>query len=103
VLALNYNELDKPISVTDALSNSSTFNYDELSRLTQATDPKNRVTRFNYDDLNRLVSGEDAIKGISSQSFDADGLRESVNDAHNNETQFQFDNNLWFGDSKLRI
>jgi len=30
VLSLSYNELDNPIGVTDALSNSSTFDYDEL-------------------------------------------------------------------------
>ncbi|MEK8020155.1 MAG: RHS repeat-associated core domain-containing protein, partial [Candidatus Parabeggiatoa sp.] len=93
VLSLNYNELDNPIGVTDALSNSSTFNYDELSRLIQATDPKNRVTQFDYDDLNRLVESEDAIKGISSQGFDADGNRESLNDAHEHKTQFHFDKN----------
>ncbi len=93
VLSLNYNELDNPIGVTDALSNTSTFDYDSLSRLIQASDPKNRVTRFDYDDLNRLVESEDAISGISSQGFDADGNRKNLSDADNNKTQFQFDNN----------
>ncbi len=93
VLSLSYNELDNPIGVTDALSNSSTFDYDELNRLIQATDPKNRLTQFDYDDLNRLVESEDAISGISSQGFDADGNRKNLSDADNNKTQFQFDNN----------
>jgi RHS repeat-associated protein len=39
------------------------------------------------------VSSEDVLKGVSSQGFDTDGNRERLSDAHDNKTQFHFDNN----------
>jgi RHS repeat-associated protein len=91
VMSLNIDQLNNPISVTDALSNRSTFDYDVLNRLVQTSDPVSAVTQFRYDDLNRLVESVDALTGVSSQSFDADGNRDSIEDANNHETRFDFD------------
>jgi len=91
VMSLNYDELNNPTRVTDALANSSTFDYDELNRLVQTTDPIEALTQFRYNDVNRLVESVDALTGTSDQSFDADGNRDSLTDPNSNETQFDFD------------
>jgi RHS repeat-associated protein len=91
VMSLNYDSLNNPTEVMDALKNTSSFQYDALGRITQTTDPKDRVTQFAYDDLNRLVESVDALQGVSSQSFDADGNRDSLSDPNQNQTQFGFD------------
>ncbi len=91
VISLNYDELDNPTRVTDALANHTFFDYDELSRLTQTTDPLAAGTQFHYDDLNRLIASVDALTGVSSQKFDADGNRDNLTDPKNNPTQFDFD------------
>jgi RHS repeat-associated protein len=93
VMSLNYDELNNPTRVTDALANSTTFDYDELNRLVQTTDPVEAVTQFAYDDLNRLMESVDALTGTSAQSFDADGHRDSLTDPNSNQTQFDFDLN----------
>jgi len=91
VMSLNYDELNNPTQVTDALTNSTTFDYDDLNRLIQTTDPVAAVTQFAYDDINRLVESVDALTGTSGQSFDADGNQDSLTDPNSNETQFDFD------------
>ena len=91
VMSLNYDPLNNPIEVTDALNQSGHFEYDELSRLIKSIDPLNRVTQFAYDNLNRSVSSVDALKGESSQGFDADGHKNRLTDPNHNETQFDFD------------
>jgi len=49
------------------------------------------VTQLSYDDLSRLEESVDALLGKSSQTFDADGNRNSLTDPNDNTTQFEFD------------
>lgn len=91
VLTVEYDSLNNPKVITDALGNTARNDYDSLSRLTTFTDPMGYVTGFDYDDLNRLKTTTDSLSGRGSQEFDRRGNRKVMVDPNTNRTSFGYD------------
>ncbi|MBX3172492.1 MAG: RHS repeat-associated core domain-containing protein [Candidatus Eremiobacteraeota bacterium] len=56
VIYLNYDSLDRVVSVRDSLGLTLAYAYDETGQLVSFTDAKNQVMTFAYDDLDRLLT-----------------------------------------------
>lgn len=91
ILTITYDELNNPLTVTDAVYRTTTNRYDSLNRLVETIDAMGRSTKYNYDNLNRLVTVVDALNGQSVQGFDADGNLTATADPNNNRTGFNYD------------
>ena len=50
----SYDELDRLVSVVDALGRETTFDYDEASNLIERVDARDLITEYMPDELNRL-------------------------------------------------
>jgi len=111
--AVSYNAVGQPISVTDALNQTTTFDYnsvgnliattdplgnrtlrayDAASRLITITDPRGKTTQFTYDALNRVTQIQDAINGLTTFTYDPNGNLLTVTDAKNQTTTYTYDN-----------
>ncbi len=73
---LAYSEASEVLSVTDALTNVSSFAYDLQSRQTRATDRAGRITEGDYDLAGRLVEERRVAPGgtptLTTTMFDYD-------------------------------
>jgi RHS repeat-associated protein len=85
------------LSVTDPLSNRTTYAYDSMGRRTSMTDPLSDAWTFTYDSEDRLtqatapapVTGGASLS--TSAAFDAVGNRLSLTDANGQITRYQYD------------
>ena len=82
-----------PVSVTDALGNTTQFAYDgadlvgftdslgntttrfvdAAGRSAAITDPLGRATKYSYNALNQIVQTVDPVQGVTSVIYDANG------------------------------
>jgi RHS repeat-associated protein len=76
-----YDEYGNLAKATDPLGNSASMKYDLISRLLESTDPKGRTTSYSYDLMNRITEVTDAMNGITEFTYDANGNLTSVTDA----------------------
>ncbi|SHK57531.1 YD repeat-containing protein [Desulfatibacillum alkenivorans DSM 16219] len=67
--------------------------YDDLGRPVAVTDKESSVTTYEYDALNRLVSITDATGATVKYSYDLRGNMLSLEDGEGNLTQFEYDKN----------
>jgi len=106
ILTYGYDPLARVTSMTDALSNVSSYGYDKVgNRLTQqdpggncAATPKVGCTTFAYDVANQLktISYSDGVTpNVSNILYDADGQRTSMTDGTGTST--------WAWDSLHRL
>jgi RHS repeat-associated protein len=91
ILTVTYDNLNNPLTQTDALNRTTTNTYDNLCRLTQTVDPAGHITQYHYDDLDRLIAVTDPANVQSTQGFDANGNHISLADANGNQTDFTYD------------
>ncbi|MCG9968493.1 DUF6531 domain-containing protein [Pelotomaculum terephthalicicum JT] len=91
IATISYDILHNPLTISDALDNSTTNQYDNLSRLISSTNPLNQNTQFVYDDLGRLTQTTDPMNATASQQFDSDGNRTTLLDPSNNTLSFTYD------------
>src|SRR5260370_37172595 len=63
-----------------------------MDRLISQTDPLNNTTTFTYDALGRLKTKTDALGKITSYVYDNNGNRTSETDANNHITSYLYDN-----------
>lgn len=77
-----YDELNRPVSVKDALGNETQYQYNVLGQRTVMTDANGNVTLYSYDDLNRLdtVSYETDNETVA-YVYDALGNRTIMTDS----------------------
>ena len=68
-----YNDLNKPVSITDAMGKKTEYTYNALGLVQTVTDPKGQVTEFAYDACGRNTSVKDALGNISTATYDALG------------------------------
>jgi RHS repeat-associated protein len=81
-------------STKDALNKTTSFGYDAAGNRTSVTDALNRLVNYEYDDLNRQTAMVEA--GVSPSprteySYDAAGNLTSVKDGENRTTAYVYD------------
>jgi RHS repeat-associated protein len=64
-----YDQLDLPVSTTDALGNVTETRYDVMQRPVELIDPLGRSTKLTYDKLGRLIQFDDALGRSAKQEF----------------------------------
>jgi RHS repeat-associated protein len=75
-----YDELNRPTRVVDALNGETRFSYDLLGNRLTVTDAQNQTWRFGYDDLGRLTAQTDhSGKAIGYQPDEAGNVYQKVN------------------------
>ncbi|MBC7250155.1 MAG: PKD domain-containing protein [Anaerolineae bacterium] len=91
VTRTEYDELNRPITVTNPLSGTTVSAYDALGRLVSTSDALGRVTTYEYDALGRVVTTTDALGGQVVYAYDAAGNRTAVTDANGHATTYEYD------------
>lgn len=91
VTTTEYDNMNNPKVITDALGNKVTSNYDSLGRLVEVVDQLNRSTKYTYDAMNRLTKVVDPLEGESSQTYDNEGNLKSYTDPNGNTTSYVYD------------
>ncbi len=107
-----FNPGGQPLTVTNALSNDTTYVYDSLGRPTSMTTPaatttavysattgqltsradgKSKSTSFQYDALGRLSITTDRLNKQSSRSYFRTGQLASITDAESRTTSYDYD------------
>ncbi|MHC1685189.1 MAG: PKD domain-containing protein [Clostridiaceae bacterium] len=86
-----YDELNRVVSVKDALGHETTRNYDKIGNLKESIDPLKRTTAITYDGMNRALTVLDPLKGESKQEFDEDGNLKIIVDPNKNQQTFEYD------------
>jgi RHS repeat-associated protein len=86
-----YDSLNRPISVTDALNNTTLYRYNALSLRTVVTDANGAATLYQYDGLNRPITiTYTADNQVVSYDYDALGKRLVMVDGHT-VTAYEYD------------
>ena len=99
-----YDELNRRISTTDGLGNTTRFSYDSRDSLIRQVDPLGNVKRFEYDVYGRKVSEttESTVTGLGGgapvlphattrSEYDDNGNLTASIDAEENRTEQEFD------------
>jgi RHS repeat-associated protein len=90
-----YDERNRPSSVTDALSRTTSFKYDTAGRKKTITRPNGQVmTNVNFDEMNRLlqqnVSQTPEPVAVTNYTYYPSGLLHTMQDPHLNGTNDQY-------------
>ena len=98
-----YDELDRRVSTTDGLGNTTRFSYDSRNSLIRQVDPLGNVKRFEYDVYGRRFKekSEQTVTGLGGGSllptamtrseYDDNGNLVAFIDARGNRTEQEFD------------
>jgi RHS repeat-associated protein len=86
-----YDALNLPTKVTDALNNSTLFTYNQWSDITETTNVLTQTKKYTYHDIGKVSTVTDALDGVTSQAYDNMGQRTSFTDANGNVTKFTYD------------
>jgi RHS repeat-associated protein len=77
----NYDSLNRPISVTDALSNTTSYRYNALGLRTVITDANGQLTTYQYDGLGRVITVTyEADSQVVAYTYNALGHRLAMHD-----------------------
>ena len=87
-----YNDLNKPVSITDAMGKKTEYTYNALGLVQTVTDPKGQVTEFAYDACGRNTSVKDALGNTSTATYDALGKVTKLAGPCNGATNYIYDN-----------
>jgi YD repeat-containing protein len=66
----NYDLLNRPVSVEDANSNTSTTAYNAAGDVVSVTDPLLHTTSYGYDALHRVVTMTNALGNVTTYLYD---------------------------------
>ena len=83
--------LDRLVSVKDALGNETNYTYDQRDNLISLTDAENHTTRFEYDANNRMVKEIRPLGGTTRYDYDAAGNLVEKIDAKNQKAEYEYD------------
>lgn len=76
-----YDRLNRPISVTDALSNTTFYRYNAPGLRTVITDANGQITNYQYDGLSRVMTVTyEADNSVVAYTYNALGHRLTMND-----------------------
>ncbi|MCH9651395.1 MAG: hypothetical protein K0U98_24425 [Deltaproteobacteria bacterium] len=87
-----YDDLDRLVSVTDALNNVTQFTYDNIGNKTEEEDALGRRRRTDYDALGRVIRTVDALNNTTLYEYDAVGNLVRELDPRLTVTEHQYDN-----------
>ena len=88
-----YNELNQPVTMTDALGQTTTYKYDYVGNVTQMTDRNGTVTNVEYNLWGAPVvqsASKDGITQTITNTYDQLGLLRSATD-ENGTTTYDYD------------
>jgi RHS repeat-associated protein len=91
VTSTTYDAQGRPISVTDAVGNTTRTEYDKLGNQIATVDALGRRTTFTYDDRGQLIRNTFADGTTTSTAYDALGRRISSTDRAGRVTRFVYD------------
>lgn len=77
-----------PLTLTDALGQTTGYRYDLNGRLTGLTDPRGYKTTFTYDGAGRPVAITDPLGGSLTRTYDANWNLTRLRDERGRQTQF---------------
>ena len=72
-ITYTYNKLGKVETVVDSMNQTTTFSYNEVGLNTSVSDALNNVSRTNYDLLGNIVKLEGPLGGSTSYTYDKMG------------------------------
>ncbi|CAG0954738.1 partial tRNA3(Ser)-specific nuclease WapA, partial [Anaerolineae bacterium] len=85
-----YDELNRLISTTNALSGTTLTKYDAVGNRVLVTDVLTRATRYEYDKLNRLITATFPYTGWVVNTYDPAGNLTRVTDALGHGTVYTY-------------
>jgi RHS repeat-associated protein len=80
-----------PLTIKDALGNTTRFEYDARGNLIKLTDALGRSTQFQYDDKGQLKLVTDALGNLYGFSYDSSGNLTQITDPAGSTTTTTFD------------
>ncbi|MFB7272679.1 DUF6531 domain-containing protein [Streptomyces sp. NPDC056244] len=86
-----YDEINRPLVVTDPLTRTTGYTYDANGNVTKITDAANKAATSVYDKNNRLTSSTDRLSKTTSYGYDADGNLLSSTTPLGNKTSWTYD------------
>ncbi|HLA82761.1 MAG TPA: RHS repeat-associated core domain-containing protein, partial [Thermoleophilia bacterium] len=91
VTRLDYDGLNRPITVTNALTGTTVYQYDKVGNVTGATDPNGQASTYSYDAANRVITATDALSHGTQYGYDEVGNRTVITDANGVATTLAYD------------
>lgn len=103
VRSLTYTPVGQVLTESNGAGNTTTSSYDAMDRLLQVEDPVGRKTRFTVDLAGQTLKemrayGTALQQDYATYTYSNNGQRLTVQDAHGNQTDFQYD-----GHDRLRF
>ncbi|MBV9025670.1 MAG: RHS repeat protein, partial [Streptomycetaceae bacterium] len=87
-----YDEDSRTTSVTDSLSNTSTYQFNDAYQLIRHTDPLGNATVRTWDRYDRLQSLTDPLEHTTSYTYDTDGNMATVVEPDGSLTSIAYNN-----------
>lgn len=87
----SYNASDQITSVTDPLSNVTSYSYDPVGNLKTVTDGNNHTVSYGYNAAKDLLAVTAPDLSVTSYSYDPVGNLESRTNAENHTTTYAYD------------
>jgi RHS repeat-associated protein len=88
---IEYDALNRPIKITDALGGVIEKVYDDRDNLIELKDPKNGITQYQFNKNNQLTQITRPMGELSLFTYDAVGNKSSAIDANNQKIEYQYD------------
>ena len=90
-----YNSQHRPLTVTDAAGQTSTFTYNARGQILSAIDPKNETNSFTYDPNGYLIAVDGPLPGtndMATATYDSFGRPRTLTDVSGYTLTFDYDN-----------
>ncbi|MEV6675066.1 RHS repeat-associated core domain-containing protein [Streptomyces sp. NPDC051162] len=89
--ATEYDAEHRPVTLTDALGNSSKIKYDAAGNTVQTADALGKITTYTFDANNQLTGFKDPNRNTVTFAYDADGNRISETTPLGYKTTYRYD------------
>ena len=91
VTSFVYDGLNRRVAATNAAGDTTFWAYDQVGNVLTRTEPNGNVSTSAYDALNRVITVYDDIGLVTSNRYDAVGNELSGTDANGNTTTYTYD------------
>lgn len=100
VTMLSYDALDRVVSSTDPLNQTTYFEYDAGDRITKVTDPRGKITTYAYDGFGQLWAQYSPDTGSTTYQYNAYGQLATVTRNDGSVLSYNYDGLgriTWYG------